>query len=115
MRQPALAAAHLLDDDFMKMTLEQHRELGERVKEFRETMMQPHVMSVETKASRECRATSNVLKHIDRMKSALDSLVCRDFPECEDATKIYYGMCAAWIARQAESSNAELRCNPSLT
>ena len=108
MRQPALAAAHLLDDDFMKMTLEQHRELGERVKEFRETMMQPHVMSVETKASRECRATSNVLKHIDRMKSALDSLVCRDFPECEDATKIYYGVSAAWIARQAESSNAEL-------
>ena len=93
----------------MKMTLEQHLELGERVKEFRETMMQPHVMNVETKASRECRATSNVLKHLDRMKNVLDSLVCRDFPECKDATQIYYGMSAAWIARQAKSSNDEMR------
>lgn len=76
----------------MKMTLEQHRELGERIKEFREILMQPHVMNVGTKASRECRATSNALKHIDRMKNALDSVVCRDFPECKDATKIYYGM-----------------------
>ncbi len=92
----------------MKMTLEQHRELGEQVRQFREVLMQSHVMNVGTKASRECRATSNVLKHLDRMKNVLDSVVCRDFPECKDATQIYYGMSAAWIAKQAESSNAAL-------
>ncbi|MCG3776457.1 MAG: hypothetical protein JW395_3316 [Nitrospira sp.] len=85
----------------MKMTLEQHRELGERVKEFRETMMQSHVMNVGAKASRECRATSNVLKHLDRMKDVLDSLVCRDFPDLEDATRIYYGMSEAWKSRES--------------
>lgn len=91
---------------FMKMTLEQHRELGERVKEFRETLMQPQVMCIGNKSSRESRAVANALKHLDRMKNELDNVVCRDFPECEDATRIYYGMSAAWIAREAKSSNA---------
>lgn len=86
----------------MKLTLEQHRELGEKLKEFRETMMQPHVLNVETKSSRESRATHNVLEHLDRLKNVLDSLVCREFPECKDATQIYYGETSA---RKAKLSN----------
>ena len=89
----------------MKMTLEQHRELGERVKEFRETLMQPHVMYIGNKSSRESRAVANALKHLDRMKNELDNVVCRDFRECQDATQIYYGMSKAWIERDAKSPN----------
>lgn len=81
----------------MKMTLNQHRELGEKVKEFREALMQPHVMCVGKKSSRESRAVQSALKHLDKMKSELDSVVCRDFPECVDATQIYYGMSSAWL------------------
>ena len=86
-------------DRLMKMTLEQHRELGERVKEFRELIMQPHVMCIGNKSSRESRAVANALKHLDRMRSELDYLVCRDFQECKDATQIYYGMSRAWKSR----------------
>lgn len=83
----------------MKMTLEQHRAFGEQVRQFRETLMQPHILCVETKHSRECRAVEKALKAVDHLKNVMDSLVCRDFPECEDKTQIYYGMSAAWIAR----------------
>jgi len=89
------------------MTLEQHRELGERVKEFREILMQPHVMCIGNKASRESRAVHNALKYIDRMKNQLDNVVCRDFRECQDATKIYYGMSKAWIERNDKSPNIQ--------
>jgi hypothetical protein len=104
-RNPAVRWSELLDDDFMKMTLEQHRELGERVKEFRETLMQPQVMCIGKKSSRESRAVANALKHVDRMKNELDNVVCRDFPACKDATQIYYGMSEAWQSRDAKSSN----------
>jgi len=87
------------------MTLEQHRELGKRVKEFRETLMQHHVMNVETKASREQRATGNALKHLENMRSAMDSLVCRDFPNCDDAVEIYYGHHTDNAAPSAEHPN----------
>ena len=92
----------------MKMTLEQHRELGERVKEFRETLMQSHVMCIGNKTSRESRAVHSALKYIDRMKNQLDNVVCRDFPECLDATKIYYGASKAWISRNDKSPNTVL-------
>ena len=91
----------------MKMTLEQHREFGERVKEFREAIMEPCVMCVQTKSSRERRATKAVLKQLDHMKDVLDSLVCRNFPECRDATKIYYGMSKAWHS-QNDNISAEV-------
>ena len=84
----------------MKTTLEQHRKLGEQVKEFRETLMQPHVMCIGNKSSRENRAVANALKHLDRMKNELDNVVCRDFQKSKDVTQIYSGMSAAWIARQ---------------
>ena len=93
----------------MKMTLEQHLELGEKVKEFRETLMQPHVMCIGKKSSRESRAVNNALKYLDRMKNELDNVVCRDFPEYKDATRVYYGMSEAWKAREAKSANSELR------
>ena len=75
----------------MKMTLAQHWEFGEKIKQFREVMMQRHVTNIGTRASRESRATASVLKKLDHMKNVLDSLVCRDYPECEEATQIYYG------------------------
>ena len=87
------------------MTLEQHREFGKQVKKFRETLMQHHVMNVETKASREQRATSNALKHLENMRSAMDSLVCRDFPNCDDAVEIYYGPYTARAEMGAASPN----------
>ncbi len=94
----------------MKMTLEQHLELGERVKEFRETLMQSHVINIGTKSSRESRAVRRALKYIDLMKSDLDSVVCHDFPGYPDATQIYYGMSKAWIARDSGLQN-ETRAN----
>jgi hypothetical protein len=89
----------------MKMTLEQHLELGERIKEFRETLMQSHVIGIGTKSSRENQAVRKVLKYMDLMKSDLDSVVCRDFRDYPDATKIYYGMSKAGIARDAGRQN----------
>ena len=84
----------------MKMTLKQHLELGEQIKEFKETLLQQHVMCIGSKASYERRAVTNTLKRVDLLKDALDNVVCRDFPQCEDATRIYYGMSQAWLARQ---------------
>lgn len=89
----------------MKMTLEQHLELGERVKEFREILMQNHVINIGTKSSRESRAVRRALKHLDLMKSDLDSVACRDFPGYPDATRIYYGMSKGWIARHSGVQN----------
>lgn len=88
----------------MQMTLEQHREFGEQVKEFREALMQPHVMNIGNKTSREARATMNALKYLDRMKNVLDGVVCRDFPKCDGVTRIYYGMSKSWQAKQNSSS-----------
>ena len=89
----------------MKMTLEQHLELGERVKEFRETLMQPHVIAIGKKSSRENRAVWRALKYIDLMKSELDRVACGDFRDFPDATRIYYGMSKAWIARDSGLQN----------
>ena len=87
------------------MTLEQHRELGRRVKQFRETLMQQHVACVGKKSSRESRSVENVLKRLEQMRSALDSVVCRDFWECEDVVEIYYGPYTAHAAIGAASPN----------
>jgi hypothetical protein len=89
----------------MKMTLEQHLELGERVKEFREILMQNHVINIGTKSSRESRAVRRALKYIDLMKSDLDGVACRDFRDYPDATRIYYGMSKGWIARHSGHQN----------
>jgi len=83
----------------MKMTLKQHLELGEQIKEFKETLQQTHVMNIGPKASHERRAVANTLKRVDLLKCALDGVVCRDFPQCAGAL-IYYGMSQAWLARQ---------------
>lgn len=82
----------------MKMTLEQHREFGQAVREFREQLLLPHIRCVGTKSSREYRAVAKALKAIDHLKHSLDSVVCNDFPECKDATRIYYGASDKWIA-----------------
>ena len=89
----------------MKMTLEQHLELGERVKEFRETLMQSHVLGIGRISSRECRAVRRALKHLDLMKSELDRVVCNDFRGYPDATRIYYGMSKGWISRHSGGQN----------
>jgi len=91
----------------MKMTLEQHREFGKRVKEFREILMQQHVACVGKKSSLESRSVENVRKHLERMRSALDSVVCRDFWECEDVVHIYYGQYTA-VAKMGAASPNEL-------
>ena len=90
------------------MTLEQHLELGERAKEFRETLMQSHVIGIGTKSSRESRAVRRALKYLDLMKSELDRVACRDFRDFPDATKIYYGMSKAWIKRHAGHQNEKV-------
>ena len=89
----------------MKMTLEQHIELGERVKEFRETLMQSHVINIGCKSSRESRAVRRALKYIDLMKSDLDSVACRDFRDYPDATQIYYGASKKWLERFDKQAN----------
>ena len=74
----------------MKMTLEQHRELGERINEFREVLMQPHVICIGTKQSRENLAVKRAIRGIDHLKYALDFVVCNDCHDCEDAQRIYF-------------------------
>ena len=85
-----------------KMTMEQHQKLGEEIKEFREALLQPHVLNVDNKTSRASRAVSCALKSIDRMKDALDSVVARDYWDYEDYTHVYYGQSKKWFARQEE-------------
>ena len=59
----------MTEKENMKLTLEQHIELGERVKQFRETLMQPHVLCIGTKSSRENRAVLRMLLDLRRMRS----------------------------------------------
>ena len=86
----------------MKMTLEQHRELGEQIRFFRNILMQKHVLCVGTKSSRESRAVANAIISIERMRNRLDNVVCRDFQECDgrDLNSIYYGGSAACNTNQ---------------
>ena len=91
----------------MKMTLKQHREFGEQVRQFREAIMQPHVMCAGNKSSRESQSVSKALKYLDRMKCEMDTVVCRDFPECNYATHIYYGMSRKWILQEASKITHE--------
>jgi len=84
----------------MKMTLEEHRQFGETLKEAREAMMKPCVFAVGKKSSREYRAVRRALKNLDEMRNQFDNLVCRDYPECKDATRIYYGMSKRFLTNQ---------------
>jgi hypothetical protein len=88
----------------MNLTLEQHLKFGEKVKDFREEVLQ--LVPYYKKTSREHRAVMSALKHIDHMKHQLDNVVHRDFPKYENAHKIYYGLSAAWIAKHG-SKKAE--------
>lgn len=74
------------------MTLDQHRELGKRLAEFRRTLMQSHVINVGTRASRENLAVMKALRSVERLQNVLDSRVCREFFDLEDAAKVYYGL-----------------------
>ena len=96
----------------MKMTLEQHLELGEQIKEFRETLMQYHVINIGTKSSRENRAVRKALKYVDLMKSDLDGVVCRDFRDYPDATRVYYGPSKSWHAREVRVQNEKAANEP---
>ena len=73
----------------MKMTIDQHRLFAEQTKRYREVLLK--TISVGTKSSREARAVQKALRGVDHLKNVMDSLVCRDFPEVEDAHRIYYG------------------------
>ena len=89
----------------MKLTLEEHLELGQRVKEFREALMKSHVLGIGAISSRENRAVHRVLKHIERLKCELDRVVHRDFRHYPDPTAIYYGRSEAWLAQNEEPKN----------
>ena len=79
------------------MTLKQHIEFGQKVKEFREALMQGHVMNIGKKTSRANRSVHKVRKYLDQMKNELDSFVCNEFPDSQDPQSIYYGMSKKWI------------------
>jgi hypothetical protein len=103
--RPALVTKLKNTKEKMKMTIEQHLELGERIKEFRETLMQSHVINIGCKSSRESRSVRRTLKYIDLMKSDLDNVVCRDFPDFPDAMQVYYGASKKWIERHSRVQN----------
>jgi len=71
------------------MTLAQHRELGEKLQEFRNLLMQDG-LNIRPKSYPVSKSILAALKSIERMQSELDSVVCQDFPDCKDATQIYY-------------------------
>lgn len=89
----------------MKPTLEQHRRFGELTKQFREALMEPQIMCSHMKSSRESKAVMATLKKVDQLKDIFDSLVCRDFPEYPDATKVYYGMSQNYIQKQGGNAD----------
>ena len=77
----------------MKLTLEQHRELSEKLKEFRETMMQPHVLNVETSA-RKAKLSNNKAFSKNQLRDQFAGLAMQGMistVECEPACE--------WIAR----------------
>ena len=74
----------------MKMTLEQHRKLGEEIQQFRRAMMQHHVMNVGKIHSYENRTVQRVLKEIDRLKSDMDGVVHHDLRGTDGIGDIYY-------------------------
>jgi hypothetical protein len=85
----------------MKLTLEQHRELGETVKRFGETMMQwDLIMDASSKPSVESLAVQRMLSAVNKFKCTMDEVVCCDFPECPDDVWIYYGMSRQWLDKQ---------------
>jgi len=74
----------------MKITLDQHRKIGAVAIELRELLMQANLLNIGKASSIERRSVHNALKYIDRMRCELDSVVCREFHDCNDVTRIYY-------------------------
>lgn len=75
----------------MKMTYEQHVELGNALRAFRSVLLRPWVASVVTKNSKESRAVARLYLETDRLKNIMDAIVIRDYPEQQDAQHIYFG------------------------
>lgn len=74
------------------MTLEQHIEFGNQLKNFRRAMSQHHILNCgKTIRSRENNTAAKTWDWMSKLASVMDDLVCRDFPDCEFATRIYYG------------------------
>ena len=90
----------------MKMTLQQHKLFGQALKEFRETLLQSHILNAGNARSFERRAVEKLLKTVDHAKHIFDSAVFNDCRGCgEDLVEIYYGASDKWIAHQEEISN----------
>ena len=83
------------------MNLEQHLTAGEKLKEFREFLQGPEFFFGGFKTRPEPRAVRRVLKSLDHLRMVLDIAICRDLPNCPGVRDCYYGMSAAWRARQA--------------
>ncbi len=69
--------------------LETHKKFGRSIKEFREKLIKEAVKEKSHKNTLEQKA----LKLLDKLRSVLDNIVCRDFKEKsdEEILKIYYG------------------------
>ena len=75
----------------MKLTLNQHLELGKSIKEFRDKLMQKHVLEIGTKDSKENKAVRKTLRQIDDLRSQLDFVVCHEHAYFDKAHRVYYG------------------------
>ncbi len=73
------------------ITLERHREIGQKLKELRGLLMQHDVLNIGTVASRERRALNKMLAQIEDLKNEFDNVLYRDFPGIEDPIGVYYG------------------------
>jgi len=90
----------------MKMTLEQHKEFGQKLKEFKEYLLKPQILNAGTANSFQRRASLKLYKAVEHAKNIFDSAVFSDCAGCgEDLLDIYYGTSDKWIAHQEEISN----------
>lgn len=50
-----------------------------------------HVINCGNKTSKEYKAARKALVAVDELRNQLDNMICRDYLDFKDATKIYYG------------------------
>jgi len=80
-----------------KPTIEQHREFGRLLSEFRERYLQylcghPGVVNKYSKTSPQFKHGWRLERELSRLKCAMDDAVCAENPDAADAPAIYYGI-----------------------
>ncbi len=81
-----------IDTEKKCFTLEEHKEIGAKLKLYKKELVHLSVKIAETYPQDTLDITDMAIENIDKLRSNLDEQVCKEYPDLENAIfwKIYY-------------------------